>query len=74
MHTDRLEILLAFEASFALAAPVLAPMAFVVHMSLGCPEGVECGVATLAVEVRTPVAVLIHVLDGPILSPVQVIA
>ena len=74
MHTDCPEVILAFEASLAFAAPILAPVAFLVHVSFDCCQGVERGVATLAVEFRAPVAVLIHMLTGGILCPIQVVS
>jgi hypothetical protein len=74
MHTDRIEIVLAFKASLAIAAPVLAPVAILMHVSFGCRERVKIVVAALALEFRAPMAVLIHVLAGVILCPEHVVA
>jgi hypothetical protein len=74
MHTDCSEVILAFEAPLAFTAPVLAPVAILMHVSFGCCQGVEHGVATLAVEFRAPVAVLIHMLTGGILCPIKFVA
>ena len=73
-YTDRPEVVLAFEAPLAFTAPVLAPVALIVHVSFGCCWRAEGEVATLALEFRAPVAALVHVLTGGILCPEQVVA
>jgi hypothetical protein len=74
MHTNRLEVLPAFEAPLAFAAPVLAPVTILMHVSFGFSKRVERGVAALAVEFWAPVVVLVHMLAGRVLIPILVIA
>jgi hypothetical protein len=67
MHSDRLEVLRAFDASLAFATPVLAPVAVLMHVSFGFSKRVERVVAALALKFRALMAVSIHVFVGGIL-------
>lgn len=69
MHTDRLQILFTLKAPLAIAAPMLPPVTFVVHMSFGFSKRVKGGVAAFTIELWTPMAVSVHVIGSCILRP-----